>query len=342
MDERQLITELKTLRVAQVGGQRAPHKPLLLLWLLHIFVKRRRWDTTYDEAEAPVGSLISKYTPGAAEATDLAANPFIRLERSIWELRDSTGTAIASSPSRSGSWLKTRGAHGHLRTEVAQLLNDPRTLVAAIEALLQEYFTPDVAAGVRTELGLDLVFSAPASSLRRLSLSVSKRVDLPEESTTFRRQFHLPENYENLNYDTRLRWQALMWLVQVRATNDNRIPSSQLSLFEFEGKRIALADRQRGIRKPKELEAALSIKTTYTRKHRSRPYEDGMIRDRLHRYKYAGDDHELLHERRPAPRLRTETTFDLLRRHRQRHLRGPVSLVDRRRPAGGAPSGRQP
>ncbi|MEV6440363.1 hypothetical protein [Amycolatopsis sp. NPDC051716] len=261
-----------------------------MLWLLHIFVKRRRWDATYDEAEAPVGRLIGKYAPGAADATDLAANPFVRLERSIWELSESTGSAIASNPSRSGSWLKTRGARGRLRAEVAQLLNDPRNLVAAIEALLEEYFTPEVAEGIRAELGLDLVFSAPASSLRRPSHSVSKRVDLPEEETVFRGQFHLPANYENLDYDTRLRWQALMWLVQVRATNDNRIPSSQLSLFEFEGKRIALADRQRGIRKPKELDAALSIKTTYTPNHQSRPYEDGMIRDGLHRYKYAGDD----------------------------------------------------
>jgi putative restriction endonuclease len=85
LDERQLMTELKTLRVAQVGGRRAPHKPLLLLWLLHIFVKRRRWGATYDEAEAPVGHLIGKYAPGAADATDLAAHPFVRLERSIWQ-----------------------------------------------------------------------------------------------------------------------------------------------------------------------------------------------------------------------------------------------------------------
>ncbi|MEV6829213.1 hypothetical protein [Amycolatopsis sp. NPDC051102] len=254
-----------------------------------MFVKRRRWDATYDEAEAPVGRLISKYAPGAAEATDLAANPFIRLERSLWELSDSSGAAIAGNTSQSGSWLKARGARGRLRPGIARLLNNPKTLVAAIEALLEEYFTPGAAELVRAELGLDLVFSPAASPLRRPSRSVSKRVDRAETESV-RGRFHLPTNFENLDYDTRLRWRALMWLVQVRATNNNRIPSNQLSLFEFEGKRIALADRQRGIRKPKELEAALSIKTAYRPDHQSRPYEDGVIGERLRRYKYAGED----------------------------------------------------
>lgn len=293
MDERQLISELEALRVARVGGQRAPHKPLLLLWLLRTFTKKRERFVTYAEAETPVGDLIRKYAPGAADAADLAANPFVHLERSLWEVSESTGVAITNRTSRSGSWLKARGARGQLRPEFAQLLNDPKTLLAAIEALLEEYFTPEIAEGVRAELGLDLLFSASASPLRRSGPSVTKQIKPVQEEQGFRGQLQLPPNYESLDYDIRLRWQALMWMIQVSSAHDNRIPSSQLSLFTFEGKRIALTDQQQGIRKPKELDAALSIKTPYKRGSQARPYEDGEIGDGLRSYKYRGDDPNL-------------------------------------------------
>ena len=44
--------------------------------------------------------------------------------------------------------------------------------------------------------------------------------------------------------------------------------------FRIDGQRIALMDPQRGIRKPKQLDAALSIRTVFSIDPSRRPYED--------------------------------------------------------------------
>ena len=49
-------------------------------------------------------------------------------------------------------------------------------------------------------------------------------------------------------------------------------------------------DPQRGIRKPRQFSAALSIRTTYRPVGAERPYEDDMGSDGLVRYKWRGDD----------------------------------------------------
>lgn len=63
-----------------------------------------------------------------------------------------------------------------------------------------------------------------------------------------------------------------------------------LTTFEFEGQRIPLIDRQRGIRKPAIFEAALAIRTTFTPDHLEPPYSDAIGEDGLQRYMYRGTD----------------------------------------------------
>jgi putative restriction endonuclease len=94
----------------------------------------------------------------------------------------------------------------------------------------------------------------------------------------------------NGDLDARLRREAQAWLT-VR-THDGQVPisSDELEDFAFDGHPFKLMDRQRGIRKPKELTAALSIRTVYTVEGGARPYEDAVGRDGLLRYKWRGDD----------------------------------------------------
>lgn len=94
------------------------------------------------------------------------------------------------------------------------------------------------------------------------------------------------------SFDSRLRRAAQAWLA-VR-TNDGRDSISYLDLedFEFEGTRLPLKSRQRGIWKPRQLDAALSISTTFTRPGQERPYEDEVGLDGMLRYKWQGEDPE--------------------------------------------------
>jgi putative restriction endonuclease len=93
------------------------------------------------------------------------------------------------------------------------------------------------------------------------------------------------------DFDALVRREAQRWLT-VR-TNDGLVPISYKDLrddFEVDGRRFPLMDAQRGIRKPKELSSALSIRTVYTVDGKDRPYADEVGPDGLLRYKWRGDD----------------------------------------------------
>jgi len=92
------------------------------------------------------------------------------------------------------------------------------------------------------------------------------------------------------DFDSGLRREAMAWLT-VR-TNDgaDSISSEELREFAIDGRRFLLMDRQRGIRKPAELSAALSIRTVYAPSAEKRPYDDDVGEDGLLRYKWRGDD----------------------------------------------------
>lgn len=88
-----------------------------------------------------------------------------------------------------------------------------------------------------------------------------------------------------------IREEAMRWL-------DSRTGGSDMSWLRYVelrdyhtgGERLALIDRQRGIRKPGRMNAALSIRTTYTPPGQEPPYADHVGQDGLQRYKYQGTD----------------------------------------------------
>lgn len=87
-----------------------------------------------------------------------------------------------------------------------------------------------------------------------------------------------------------VRLAAMAWLDGENAHGREGWTQAQLADFSFAGERIALMDRQRGIRKPSGMAAALSMRTVYRPDGAARPYEDGTGADGLLRYKWRGQD----------------------------------------------------
>lgn len=58
-----------------------------------------------------------------------------------------------------------------------------------------------------------------------------------------------------------VRQAAMAWLDR---RPRQQVDQAWLATFEFRGQRLALMDRQRGIRKPAAMNAALSMRTVYT------------------------------------------------------------------------------
>ena len=71
MTREEFLDLLARLRCAPVGRARlrAPHKPLLLLWLFGRFAATGSTAAAYAEAEEPVSTLINDYGPPVASAS---------------------------------------------------------------------------------------------------------------------------------------------------------------------------------------------------------------------------------------------------------------------------------
>ena len=93
----------------------------------------------------------------------------------------------------------------------------------------------------------------------------------------------------SLEDEVALRREAMAWLALRTNDGHDAISRTHLTQFTFRGERITLIDQGRGIRKPKECRAALSIMTVHTREGGERPYEDSRGRDGHPRYKMRAD-----------------------------------------------------
>lgn len=85
-------------------------------------------------------------------------------------------------------------------------------------------------------------------------------------------------------YDHFLRSAAFAFLDSLSALRSGPVRFEDLVLFRFGDERIPLMDLQRGIRKPKQLDAALSIRTVHARSPQDRPYVDDVGSDGYLRY----------------------------------------------------------
>lgn len=86
--------------------------------------------------------------------------------------------------------------------------------------------------------------------------------------------------------EMQFRHAAMEWLAM--RTNDGAEPMyfRHIEEFEYEGARIPLRNRYKGIWKPASFGAALSFTTKFTKPGKERPYEDAVGDDGLIRYKW--------------------------------------------------------
>ncbi len=164
-----MLATLAGLRQAPIDQKRAPHKPLLLLWLFGQFAATGSSTATYQHAEEPVSQLINDFGPPVASpaaASQRAAMPFVHLERDLWDLRDAAGQEIGPDAPERRAWLLDRGAIGRLQAPVQRLFADPGTLAAAARLLLDRHFTPVLAELICAAVDLALGHGAVDSRKR--------------------------------------------------------------------------------------------------------------------------------------------------------------------------------
>ncbi|WP_329013260.1 phosphorothioated DNA-binding restriction endonuclease [Streptomyces sp. NBC_00690] len=136
----QWVNSFSSLRQWARGGERAPHKPLLLLYALARFQRGAAESLRYSEVESDLRRLLAEFGP-ARRTTP--AYPFHHLQSDgLWVVRTDSGEG---SPGTGERALRESGAAGRLAPELrAALAADPELVHRLVGVLLERHFAPSL------------------------------------------------------------------------------------------------------------------------------------------------------------------------------------------------------
>ncbi len=152
------------------NGERAPHKPLLLLYALGRLQRTGTTEVSYVEAEPALAHLLQDFGPPNRKSTP--AYPFHHLQSDgLWSVTTATGDSPGSSPTQ----LRDLGAIGRLAPDLeAAIRNDPALAVLAAHSLLDANFPESLHADICARVGLDLQ-AAEVQAARQRAASLRRR-----------------------------------------------------------------------------------------------------------------------------------------------------------------------
>lgn len=165
MTPERLKQHVRQIVVWKRGTQRAPHKPLLLLFALGRLVNQGQRQIPFAEVDRDLRSLLLEFGPERKACHP--EYPFWRLQNDgIWELANSelVVTRHGQTDGKKSELLKY-GVTGGFTPEVFDLLSTQPSLVSelAIE-ILSQHFPPTVYGDILDAVGLDIQFE---QTLRR-------------------------------------------------------------------------------------------------------------------------------------------------------------------------------
>ena len=154
MTRREFLEALRQLNLWKRGTDRAPHKPLLLLWALGRVRQGERRLASYEhDVEKPLRDLLNDFGPWRKVLHP--ENPFWHLQtEGIWELAGDAALYIAPGRSATQSELVKKHMRGGLPESLYNLLRrDPELIRAAADILLYDHFPESMHDAIRERGG---------------------------------------------------------------------------------------------------------------------------------------------------------------------------------------------
>ena len=144
------------LAVWERRGERAPHKPLLVLYALGRWAAGRRDPVPYAEVEKPLSSLLREFGP--PRRSYHPEFPFWHLQSDgVWVVHPPPGQQPRDLDDRPPNRELRAGATGEFAPAVKAALAANPSLVAAIaRVVLDRHFPPTYHEDILAEVGLDL------------------------------------------------------------------------------------------------------------------------------------------------------------------------------------------
>lgn len=154
MEREVLLSHIKNLKIWRKHDERAPHKPLLILYALSQLHNKQKSVLNYEEASTDLKQLLMDFGPPRKGYAP--EQPFVRLKNDgIWRLNnpDIQWNQIKDN------WLKMHHISGGFSDEVISLLKKDKSLTREIaHILLDEHFPESLHDEILEAVGLDLSY----------------------------------------------------------------------------------------------------------------------------------------------------------------------------------------
>ncbi len=158
MDREEIARKFETLKVWQRGDQRAPHKPLLVLYAIGTLLQGKDRLLPYSEVDEKLGELLREFGPKRKKYHP--EFPFWRLQNDgVWEIPEAYLVSQTASGDARKSDLDVYEISGGFTEDVArQLHDDPELALRIAQGILDAHFPSsiheDILQAVKIELPL--------------------------------------------------------------------------------------------------------------------------------------------------------------------------------------------
>lgn len=157
MNREQILQRFETLRQWGSGGERAPHKPLLVLYAIgKLLCGEDRLISYADDIEENLKNLLREFGPRRDNYNPHF--PFWRLQNDgIWEVTDADRIRQTASGNAYITDLRNYDVSGGFNEIVfEQLQNDSELIFEIIHSLLDAHFPPSLHADILQTVGIEL------------------------------------------------------------------------------------------------------------------------------------------------------------------------------------------
>ncbi len=150
-----LLDAVDSLKIWRRGDQRAPHKPLLLLYALAKELKYSETKFEFSKIEDDLNELLNEFWK-PRNARHSVENPFWRLQTDkIWRVDYDWKLEKKNPDNISASWLRKQNAVGTFSPEISQEIKDnPDIARQAAQKLLDAHFSESLHQSILESTGL--------------------------------------------------------------------------------------------------------------------------------------------------------------------------------------------
>ncbi len=156
MNKESIIEQFRNITVWKSGGERAPHKPLLVLYAFGKLLQNKGRMIPYEEIDREFGELLREFGP--KRSNHRTEYPFWRLQNDkLWEIADSEKiTLTKSGDARKSDLINYKVTGGFPKYLFDQFLKDNKLVFNIVQELLDSNFPSTIHEDILQSVGIDI------------------------------------------------------------------------------------------------------------------------------------------------------------------------------------------